>query len=508
MNQKQKNKSSFGSDHYIHLSIIEKIKSSSFFDYGVKRISGYNEKNAAYPILFHWIIARLFYKSAIYRPQMVNYFIIALSYLFFNLFIYLYLDKTAVTIINIGIYIKMNLIFSLFPFSYIYWNAKNMGLSARGFGLLIGQLFTYTIVFYLRGDSVNWFSMMTFASFLVLLGSQFAFQYVFFITLLISIITWDFQLMLPILISLIVFRIFFPKFSKEFFRGQCNHKINYALYLAPLNILKNRPSIYRDFIYDFWLKLYRFKSNNIRTIYYIYSNPLLELIYGFPFLWLILFYKFKKGSWILLKPEIFLNIPYSEITINSLDTVILGSLVIFFLTSLRPFRFLGEPQRYVEFVIPLISISFIYNVPENVHITVIFASLVFIITSKFIFNYFKEYANHNHQDITVYLQNKFHKNTFISSNDSNFSKFLIPYFNVLKTDLTRPYKNKNAFNFYHDNDFAIHSVNALLEFHKIYKTDLIIIKPQLYSQKEIDKLHSKLKLNEINTINNYIIYKT
>ena len=50
--------------------------------------------------------------------------------------------------------------------------------------------------------------------------------------------------------------------------------------------------------------------------------------------------------------------------------------------------------------------------------------------------------------------------------------------------------------------------NGLLEFQKIHKTDLIIINLKLYSQADIDKLHSKLYIKEVRTINNYIIYKT
>ena len=192
----------------------------------------------------------------------------------------------------------------------------------------------------------------------------------------------------------------------------------------------------------------------------------------------------------------------------TIDSIIASSLAIFFLISSRPFRFLGEPQRYLEFVIPLISISFLYYVPDNIQLVVILLSITFIAITKFVFYFFKEYSNHDHDEITHFLKNKFPSETIISSNDSNFSKFLIPYFNIVKTDLTRYYKDIDEFNFYHNNDFAIHSVNGLLEFHKINKTDLIIINPKLYSQLDIDKLHSELDLKEVGTLNNYIIYKT
>ena len=72
MTQKQNNKTSFGSDHFIHLSILEKIKSNGF-KYGVKKISGYNEENSTYPILFHYILACFFYKTAIFNNQLHSF---------------------------------------------------------------------------------------------------------------------------------------------------------------------------------------------------------------------------------------------------------------------------------------------------------------------------------------------------------------------------------------------------------------------------------------------------
>ena len=411
MTQKQNNKTSFGSDHFIHLSILEKIKSNGF-KYGVKKISGYNEENSTYPILFHYILACFFYKTAINNPNRIGFVITIISIFFFNLFL-----SHIIGLADWIFILKANIVFLIFPFSYIYWNAKNMGLTARGFGLLIGQIFTYCLVFYLKGEgSIAWIIMMTVFSFTALLGSQFAFQYIFFISLVTSLFVSQVQLLIPVLISLIMFRLLLPKFSKEFFRGQYNHKRNYALYLAPIYILKTRPSIYRDFIYDFWIKLRQLKKEKVKTLYYIYSNPVFELIYGFPFLWVFVFYYLTEEPLIQL---------------NTFNLVIGSSLSIFFLISLRPFRFLGEPQRYVEFVIPLISISFLYHVPQTIQLAVALSSIAFIVFTKFFFHSFRAYSNHNHDDITRFLKDNFEDHTHISSNDSNFSKFLVPYFNIV-----------------------------------------------------------------------------
>ena len=477
----------FGSDHYIHLKYINKFKLGKK-KYGAILSASYNQRNAVYPVLFHWFLAHFFYKTATQKPNRIGLIINIISLISFNLFSFKLFGNQ-----NWDYILKINLLYFLFPFSYIYWNAKNMGLSARGFGLLLGQLFTYCLVLYIEFDkSLIWLVMMTILSFVALLGSQFAFQYVIFISIVIFTFLLKLELLLPFLISIIAFRCFFPKLSKSFFKGQLNHKRNYALFLAPIYILKIRPSIYRDFIYDFWVKLRRLKKEKVQTLYYIYSNPIFELIYGFPFLWVLLYY--------YLNDKVIIQL-------NSFNLVIGASLAIFLLISLRPFRFLGEPQRYVEFVIPLISISFIYYVPQNIQLITSFSSIIFILLTKFIFHFFRAHSNHNHDEITGFLKDNFNEHTLISSNDNNFSKFLIPYFNVVKTDLTRYYKNIDEFDFYHNNDYTIQSVRGLVAFHKQYKLNLIIINSNLYAQTDMVKLHSEFNLKSINTINNYTIYK-
>ena len=486
MDNKNNGSSHFGSDHYVHISILDKIKSNKY-QFSVKRISGYNEENTAYPILFHWLLARFFYSSTVNRPNRINFVINVIALLFFNFFLGYF-----VGIQDWYFIFKANLLYVSFPFSYLSWNAKNVGLSARGFGLLVGQLFTYSLVFYFEdGGILIGLLLMTILSFIALLGSQFAFQYSFFISIVASIIFSKVELLAPSLLSITLFLVCFPKLSIEFFKGQYNHKRNYALFLAPVFILKARPSIYRDFIYDFWVKLSQLKKERVKALYYIYSNPILELIYGFPFLWVFLYYRINER--LLVQLDLF--------------SILIGSsLLIFFLISLRPLRFLGEPQRYVEFMIPLISISFLHYVPDLIQYVVIIASILFIFLTKFVFKFFKNHSNFN--EMISFLTNNFDKKILISSNDSNFSKFLIPYFNVVKTDLTRYYRNVDEFNFYHNNDYAIQSVRGLLAFHKQHQLNLIIINPNLYAQMDMDKLHSELNLKRINTINNYIIYKT
>ena len=183
------------------------------------------------------------------------------------------------------------------------------------------------------------------------------------------------ELIIPLFVSLVLFMVAFPELFKHYIRGQFNHKKNYALYLASIFIMKYRPNIYRDFVYDFWVRLAKIKTERTQALNYIYTNPIVELIYGFPFLWATFFFAYRENQ-LLFSNELFI--------------IIGATLLIFFVISLNPFRFLGEPQRYLEFTLPLITVAFLRYSPSHSQWILIFASAFFIGITTFIFKQFRK----------------------------------------------------------------------------------------------------------------------
>lgn len=475
----------FQSDHYVHLKYINSFK------LGKKRFgdiikSHYNQSYAVYPLLYHYMIAKLSYSTAINKPNRINFFIQIISCFAFNSFVYWYTDNFVFVE-----YLLLNLIFFLFPFSYAFWNAKNSGLSARGFGLLTGQLYTYSLFIYLTSGSSVGYAFMIIFSLFSLLGSQFSFQYVFFISIVSSLITFKFEIILPLLISLILFRITFSDLFKNYILGQFNHKKNYFLYLAPIFIMKYRPNIYRDFIYDFWIKLAHLKTEKTKAFLYIYTNPIVELIYGFPFLWVSLYFVYDENHSIISNP---------------LLVLIGAALIIFFIISFNFFRFLGEPQRYLEFLIPIITLLFWLYTPSHVQWILIVVSAFFIVVTTAFFKQHRK-SKLDNQRLIQFLINHYNKEKIIASNDTNFIKFLSPYFNVVTTDLTESYANKKDFYFYHKNDYAIQSIKGLMKHHKTHKLNILVIKHDFYSKEEQMKLNKVFNLLEVENVGGYSIYE-
>jgi hypothetical protein len=457
-----------GSDHAYHESLIDSIKrnKNKFVN---KTPFLLNEDNFTYPQLFHWLVS--FLPEKVYKEKYIyiNLIIKAIELVAFNVFIYFLYNK-----INFkeDIFLYANIIFNMFPLSYASWNAKNMGLSARGIGVLCGHIYIYFLIAYLLADEVLLLLPLFCSIFIIMLTSQMAMQYVILSLPLIALIFQSPEILLFPFVAFGVFYFLTPTIAKSYIKGQYNHKRNYALFLAEIFILKDRPSIYRDFVSDFWVKL---RKNFINGIAYIYVNPLVEIIYGMPFLWCVIY----LGTTNEINGTIELL----------LYKIIIIALIIFFLVSFRETRFLGEPQRYLEFIIPIITILYTFHFGVSSHLCLISFSLLFILVTgvESRGNKKTQARKTNRNDLISYLSenNKF-KNSTCISNDLDLMKFFLPLqINIARPDLTRFYKDKLAFYNNFNNDFKVLGKEIFIGYLPIFKPDFVIINRNFYDLKEL-----------------------
>lgn len=326
-----------GSDHSFHVGLINRIKENGHHlvtKFGVQ----VNKDFFSYPQLFHWGLSFFPVKYYELYSHRINLVIRVFQVVSFNAFLF-FLDS----VLNFenAIFLYANIVVNIFPFSYAHWNAKNSGLSARGVGLFLGEVFVYLLVVYILYGSVTLLFLLFGLLVIIIFTSQFTTQFCLLGLPFVAIVFQRYELLALPFAAFGVFYLISPEVARNYFYGQYNHKRNYALYLCHVFILKSRPSIYRDFIYDFWIKL---KQSKTKGLYYIYGNPIVEITYGFIFLWFVLVTGFEES----LSREL-----------QVIMYLIFIALALFFLTSFRITRFLGEPQRYLEFVIPLIAITFV-----------------------------------------------------------------------------------------------------------------------------------------------------
>lgn len=293
-----------------------------------------------YPQLYCVLCSFMSDSFLLKRANIVNYIIIILMILFFGIFIHdILLDYYP----NASFAFLLTLfLFILTPITYAIWNAKFMGLSARAFGLLSGHLFGYACFYYLMGleweysalYQIGIYILLTCIVIVLLVGSMFAFQFYIFSSLFLSICTLHFEFLLPGVFAIGFQCITNFQLAKQFWAAQYNHKRNYSKYMVKAWQLASRPSIWRDFVYDFWIK---------KDKTYFLGNPVIEILLGASLnVFVFFFYLFFGDKYDSIQWNLFL--------------VLAASFFAFFVTSLRFGRFLGEPQRYIEFGIPFACI--------------------------------------------------------------------------------------------------------------------------------------------------------
>ena len=363
------------------------------------------------------------------------------------------------------------LVYIFMPFNYISWNAKNTGISARGFGLLLGQGYLYLIIFYILTNNKMFLIFMIFIAFLIVISSQFSFQFLLFTSPFLSFFykEWIF-ILIPIIVILIYF-IIMPKIALNYFKGQYSHKKIYYKYLADIFILKNRPSIWRDIIYDFWIKL---RADVKKGLIYIWHNPIVEIIYGIPYLWIIFYFVLTDITMIGVKNT------------NILITPILSALFIFFLTSFRKTRFLGEPQRYLEFIIPLISIVTILILKNKIFLNSIIVILLIVILNQWFWLYVSvnkinkkfNVITRRSNILTNYFKNekKKHEDIKIISNNINLVKYLMAMdLKIYLGDFTNEYSAGLHFKELFPKSYPILSERAIFSLIKAYTINYLIL---------------------------------
>ena len=390
------------------------------------------------------------------------------------------------------------IIYQTTPFLYYIWNSKNSGLSARGFGLSIAHAYTYLVVLYICDPSYLMFGALCVCALTALMGSIFSFQFVLFTALPISFFCdhWELALLPPI--GIVIFILIMPRVAMTYLRKQLDHKRIYYKYYAKVSILDYRFSIWRDLVYDIWIK--KFPSLKERG-YYIYKNPLITLVIGFPVL---------TGYMV----NIFIN--NNEVMnrgVMALNSVVLGAFVVFIATSFRLTRFLGEPERYIEMVIPILSVIGLILLPQSYLTVIVAAGIIYtlmnlIFTVKMIGEY--DTFNQGVDELVEFVKSKHNIQHRVFANNLH----ILPCFFDSNSDVLLPVPSFEYVFGYHITDVfpqqgGIIGENVLVPLSREAKINLFIYdrNRMTFSSETIKQLASLFeKIEEVNE--RFIVYST
>lgn len=230
------------------------------------------------------------------------------------------------------------LLLALTPQLYHALSPRNFGISTRPLGLLL-FLVLGCFVHLSRIDG-GWMPYVAAVAcaYLIWGCSTFALQTMLFTAVLRVLLFGDWTMAAVAFSSALAFFVLHPRYGLSYAWHSVRFSSAYAGKLAPLFILDRRHSIWRDVVYDFWQRLRTGPKQ--QALRYIYENAAVigVLLNVTTPLALALYWLGPDED----RPA-FVDF--------AIEMTMVGGLL-FLVTSFRPTRFLGEPERYLELMAP------------------------------------------------------------------------------------------------------------------------------------------------------------
>ncbi|MBN1797192.1 MAG: hypothetical protein JW822_01355 [Spirochaetales bacterium] len=362
-------------DEYSHLWLINLIKRNKSIDQKIVSdsiIKGYR----GYPPLPSFIISILPKKHWVFIGKIINIVYELLSILFvflvtYYLFENIFVFKTDIMTPVIAITLLYGTAPILFPVSYTARLSRIGGDRTISTFLCLIYFTSFGIAFIC--DLYWLYIICAFAGILIILSSQFGLQYILFTSIILSIAYLN---VIPIAIILltILLAILIPRCGvKRLLLRKIDH---YGWYIKAN---KNKKSNVwdRNRLRDIVLMPYYFLKD-IKKFINIFTKKITItiVIYSMPILIIILL-------WFVINPDNFYILLKDKITLF-IFVLSLSSIIIFIVTSLKPFLFLGQAERYFEhsiFYFDLIFILYIYRfkLNENIILWVILFQIILVL---------------------------------------------------------------------------------------------------------------------------------
>lgn len=219
------------------------------------------------------------------------------------------------------------------------------GVKARTLGLFLIFMYFLILQFIFVDNIYFLIPVLIVIGILAISSSAFAMQNLVFLSLGLSLYLWN---LIPALLMILIFGVGYllPKWGvKQVLIHKMNHYIWYSK--SRKGTTAQGKNSFRDLIlWPTYLFTNKRKFFNILLI----ENSYLIMIYSVPVIWFALY---------LMDP---MNLDFFQKhpVINFHVGLIVSGTGAFVLTSARPFLMLGEAERYFEFIVPYMSIIFVF----------------------------------------------------------------------------------------------------------------------------------------------------
>jgi hypothetical protein len=323
-----------GSDHPVHVFLTQNIRANGYRLFvRVPRLLNISYC-AALPLYMHWIVSHFRAAAVYWCERLLNPVVNMLHVGVFGVMALLACRAAGLPTLFVGL---STCAFALTPQFYHALSARNFGLSSRGTGLLFLTLFFLAAYAVEEGTDLPlaWPALVLSAA-LVWGFSTFAQQALCILSAILAVTTERWIPLLGTALGLALFVVVHPRYSLGYLRHTLRFIRSYRSELAAIYILPRRPSIWRDLVWDIWVKARGGLGGAAR---YAYENSVLVVIVLNPLLAL--------ACWAALAGAL---APHGLIAYAG--AVALAGAIAAVVTSFRATRFLGEPERYVEAITP------------------------------------------------------------------------------------------------------------------------------------------------------------
>jgi len=325
------------SDTFFHLQVAKEILDNNFrIPLNLKSYTLPHTHN--YPPLFHFFLSLFGIKYIDVIERYINVFLDL-----FNVFlVYILSDLLFKNDFQLAIYSTL-----FYLFSPVLFRTASGPRIFSGTPRVLGQtLFLLHFLFFIACPNdklvyVIFFILSSLFFSLLIITSKFALQVILFFTPV--FIYLDYKYLLIFLSGLLLAMVLFPKLTISLLKLHIKHSIHYAL-VVQQNLLYPKFYSLKKYFFDLGYHVLRFWKIK-KLLKFIWSNNhslnyLLFIFFYFPLIF-IMFFKY-------------------DIVGNQsvLFTLTLYSLIVFILTKNKPFLFLGEGERYLEYALPFIIVLF------------------------------------------------------------------------------------------------------------------------------------------------------
>ncbi len=217
---------------------------------------------------------------------------------------------------------------------------------------------------------------------MTIVSSQFGMQNITFVSIFLSLFYWSWVPSTVLLVSFLTAILIRPFRVEKILKFKFSHYVWYLRNSAGTTA-EGRNKI-KDYIR---LPLYLFKKPGVFLDLITRKLTFIILLYSVPMF-------FALVTLVLLDPETVQDIWKTPVC-RYITGIIGGGIFAFILTSLKPFLFLGQAERYFEYSAPFICVLFVlYGVRQGwyvqvsmyvvvIHICIIMATFLFLTSGKF-----------------------------------------------------------------------------------------------------------------------------